>query len=288
MNKDVRRYIVFAGICVLMVCGLFSCTLFEQKRSSGVLVEYKGKTLSHADIQRLTQGMSPEDSARIAEQYIYQWAIHLLEYDVAKDKPNQSIEKLVEEYRRALYIHEYEQQLIAQRMPRAIEDTVIQSFYLLNEQYYILRETIVKGLLLIIPNGAPNMDELRKRIQAPHEEENIEWIEKFAYQYATGYELFLDEWKQISQMLLYMPFEQNNLQKQLKRSHQVELQDSTATYLLQVTELYEEGQSMPLDYARPAIEEVILSQRQVSFLQEERKKLFEKAIKDGQIKRYEK
>ena len=55
-----------------------------------------------------------------------------------------------------------------------------------------------------------------------------------------------------------------------------------------MTELYEEGQSMPLDYARPAIEEVILSQRQVSFLQEERKKLFEKAIKDGQIKRYEK
>ena len=98
----------------------------------------------------------------------------------------------------------------------------------------------------------------------------------------------MDEWKQISQMLLYMPLEQNNLQKQLKRSHQVELQDSTATYLLQVTELYEEGQSMPLDYARTAIEEVILSQRQVSFLQEERKKLFEKAIKDGQIKRYEK
>ena len=67
---------------------------------------------------------------------------------------------------------------------------------------------------------------------------------------------------------------ENNLQKQLKRSHQVELQDSTATYLLQVTELYEEGQSMPLDYARPAIEEVILSQRQVSFLQEERKITF--------------
>ena len=35
-------------------------------------------------------------------------------------------------------------------------------------------ETILQGLLLIVPKDAPNMDILRKRIQQPNDEEQIE------------------------------------------------------------------------------------------------------------------
>lgn len=278
-----KKYIIFIFIACLMA----SCSLFDEKRNSGVVVEYKGKTLTYAEIQQLTTGMSPQDSARVAEQYIYQWAINHLEYDVAKDKPNKEIEQLVEVYRRSLYIHEYEQRLIAQRMPREVEDTLIKSFYALHSHHYILRDAIIKGLLLVIPNDAPKMDELKEQLKHPEQEENIEWIEKFAYQYATGYELFLEEWKTINQIILHMPCAQENMNKQLKQKRQIEIQDSINTYILQITDIYQEGQPMPLDYARPEIEKIILSQRQVEFLQNERKELYNKALKDGQIKQYE-
>lgn len=278
-----KKYIILTTL----VCVLYGCSLFEQKRHSGVVAEYKGKTLTYEEVQRQTIGMSTEDSARVAEQYIYQWAINLLEYDVAKDKLNKDIERMVEDYRRSLYIHEYEQYLIAQRMSKEVEDTIIKEFYDLHSHHFVLREAIVKGVLLVVPNGAPNMDLLRKNIQHPEEEENIEWIEKFAYQYAAGYELFLDDWKTVSQIILRMPFEKNDLNKQLKATRQIELQDSINTYLLQVTDLYQANQPMPIEYARPEIEKIMLAQRQVNFIQQERIGLYEKAIKEGILKRYE-
>lgn len=278
-----KKYIILTTL----VCVLYGCSLFEQKRHSGVVAEYKGKTLTNEEVQRQTIGMSTEDSARVAEQYIYQWAINLLEYDVAKDKLNKDIERMVEDYRRSLYIHEYEQYLIAQRMSKEVEDTIIKEFYDLHSHHFVLREAIVKGVLLVVPNGAPNMDLLRKNIQHPEEEENIEWIEKFAYQYAAGYELFLDDWKTVSQIILRMPFEKDDLNKQLKATRQIELQDSINTYLLQVTDLYQANQPMPIEYARPEIEKIMLAQRQVNFIQQERIGLYEKAIKEGILKRYE-
>lgn len=278
-----KKYIILTTL----VCVLYGCSLFEQKRHSGVVAEYKGKTLTYEEVQRQTIGMSTEDSARVAEQYIYQWAINLLEYDVAKDKLNKDIERMVEDYRRSLYIHEYEQYLIAQRMSKEVEDTIIKEFYDLHSHHFVLREAIVKGVLLVVPNGAPNMDLLRKNIQHPEEEENIEWIEKFAYQYAAGYELFLDDWKTVSQIILRMPFEKDDLNKQLKATRQIELQDSINAYLLQVIDLYQANQPMPIEYARPEIEKIMLAQRQVNFIQQERIGLYEKAIKEGILKRYE-
>ena len=278
-----KKYIILTTL----VCVLYGCSLFEQKRHSGVVAEYKGKTLTYEEVQRQTIGMSTEDSARVAEQYIYQWAINLLEYDVAKDKLSKDIERMVEDYRRSLYIHEYEQYLIAQRMSKEVEDTIIKEFYDLHSHHFVLREAIVKGVLLVVPNGAPNMDLLRKNIQHPEEEENIEWIEKFAYQYAAGYELFLDDWKTVSQIILRMPFEKDDLNKQLKATRQIELQDSINTYLLQVIDLYQANQPMPIEYARKKKKKIMLAQRQVNFIQQERIGLYEKAIKEGILKRYE-
>lgn len=275
-------------ILLFAVVLISSCSLFEQKRNSGVVAEYKGKTITTADIQLLTKGLATEDSMRIADKYIRQWAIDMIEYEIASDIQNKDIERLVEDYRRSLYIHDYEERFIAQRMPQNLADTLITSFYEVHRNHFILRETILQGLLLVIPNGAPNMDLLRKNIQYPTDEEHIEWIEKFAYQYASGYELFLEDWKTTSDIILHMPFEKDNLNNQLKNKKQIELQDSVNVYILQVTEMHMQGTMMPLSYARKEIENILLRQRQVEFLQRERDILYEEAIKKGKLKLYEK
>lgn len=278
-----KKYIIL----LIGVALLNSCNLFEKKRLSGSVAEYNGKTITLKELQLITAGLSSEDSARVADQYIRQWAINMIEYDVAKDQTNKNIERLVEDYRRSLYLHEYEERLIAQYMPRIVEDTLIQSFYEQHREHLILSETILQGILLIVPHDAPNMDELRKKIQQPQLEENIEWLEKFAYQYAVGYELFLEDWKSTNNIIVHMPFEQDNINKQLHTKRQIELQDSVNTYILQVTNLHFKGSHMPLTYARKEIEDILLRQRQVEFLHNERNKLYEKAIKEGKLKLYE-
>lgn len=271
-------------LCVL--CATVGCSSFS-KRTNGIIVEYDGQTLTQSDIRYITVGLSSEDSARVADAYIRQWATAIIEYDKAKDVPNKDIEQLVEDYRHSLYIHDYEERLIAQRMPKQVEDSLVEQFYNTHTQHFILRETILRGVLVVVPNGAPDMDKLRKWLQAPAEEENIELIEKYAYQYAIGYELFLDEWKTANQILMRMPFKDDDFRKQLRQKKQIELQDSISTYLLQVTGIYAAGEPMPIDYATPEIEKIILNQRQVDFLQRERDALYNQAIHDRKLKFYD-
>jgi hypothetical protein len=102
-------------------------------------------------------------------------------------------------------------------MSQHVEDSVALAYYEANKHHFVLRETILRGVLLVVPNGAPSMDQLKRYIVEPQDEEHIEWVEKYAYQYASGYELFLDEWKTANQILLRMPFEEDNLQNQLKQ-----------------------------------------------------------------------
>lgn len=63
-----RKFVVLLVLLPLLV----GCTLFEQQRKSGVVVEYNGQTLTEVELDRLTNGLSAEDSARVAEAYIRQ------------------------------------------------------------------------------------------------------------------------------------------------------------------------------------------------------------------------
>jgi hypothetical protein len=85
-----------------------------------------------------------------------------------------------------------------------------------------------------------------------------------------------------------MPFEEDNLHKLLKQKRQVSMQDSLNTYVLQVSEMYVRGEQMPLDFARGEIEKIILSQRQVEFIQQKREEIYKEALEQGKLKLYEK
>ena len=275
-------------IILLVLALLVGCSRLDVKRLQGVVAECNGESLLATEIEALTLGLSVEDSAQVAEQYVRQWAINLLMKDVIRGNQNKEIERLVAEYRRSLYQHEWEQHLVARRMSQHVEDSVVLAYYEANKHHFVLRETILRGVLLVVPNGAPSMDQLKRYIVEPQDEEHIEWVEKYAYQYASGYELFLDEWKTANQILLRMPFEEDNLQKQLKQQRQITMQDSLNSYILQVVDVYVKGEQMPIDYARKEIEKIILSQRQVDFIESERENLYNNAIQSGKLKRYEK
>ena len=277
-----------ATIILLVLTLLVGCDRLDIKRLQGVVAECNGESLLATEIEALTLGLSAEDSAQVAEQYVHQWAINLLMKDVIRGNQNKEIERLVAEYRRSLYQHEWEQHLVARRMSQHVEDSVVLAYYEANKHHFVLRETILRGVLLVVPNGAPSMDQLKRYVVEPQDEEHIEWVEKYAYQYASGYELFLDEWKTANQILLRMPFEEDNLQKQLKQQRQITMQDSLNSYILQVVDVYVKGEQMPIDYARKEIEKIILSQRQVDFIESEREKLYNNAIQSGKLKRYEK
>ena len=266
------------------------CGAFEKKQQEGAAVELNGHYLYQSTLDSLTVGLNSEDSMRVTQQFISQWAKDILMYDNAKDElaglsfrsqdTQQEIERLVEDYHRALYVQAYENYLVERRMSKTVPDSTVEQVYQQMPERFALSESIVKGMLVVVPNDAPNIAKLRQWMNKTE----MDHIEKYAYQNATGYDLFSDRWLTTSDLLAHLPIERKELEAALKNKNQIELSDTLKTYLLQITDKHLVGSQMPLEVARPQIEKMVLSERQVEFLQRERERLYNEAVQERKIK----
>ena len=276
--------IIVLLLCLLMVC---SCAHLRKERGKDIVAECCGKILTMGEIDQLTHGFTGEDSARMAEEYIQHWAIELLMYEYSHRVSSRRIEELVEDYRRSLYVYEFEQLLVSQRMSQDVADSLLLSFYDSHKHELLLREMILRGVLVIVPKDAPNLTDLRRYLGHLDDSESLEWLEKYVYQYAVGYELFVDNWKLCDEVLSFLPVEKREFDNLLRKDTHVELEDSLNAYFLEVLEFYPSGSVMPFDYARLDIEKNILGIRRVEFLDSMRIELYDKSLKNGKLKRYE-
>jgi hypothetical protein len=279
MNRTQLYLIALAGALMLSLSG---CNLFQRDAKEGSVVQLGSNYLYQSDLDAVTQyAATPEDSARYAEQFIRRWATDILQYQQGKNHSTSDIESLVEDYRRSLYVAEYERYIVDKRMPKTVSDAEADTFYVHHPERFILQENILQGALLVVPRDAPSQNELRKRMTDLTDEANLEYIEKYAYQYASGYELFTEQWRTGNQILMRMP--SNKWQKTLAANKQYAEQDSTSVYLLQVTACRLAGEAMPIEYARTTIDKMILAERRVKFLQAQRQQLYDDAVRFGTI-----
>ena len=275
---------------ILLAFSLASCARFNEQRArltgsdDEVVAELGPHTLYRSELDQVTSmAQDSADADRMTEAYIRQWATDLLYYEKAQAREDRDIEALVDDYRRSLYLHRYEEKLIERRMPKNVRRDSIQAFYDANKDLFILHEDILRGVLMIVPVTAPHPERVKKWLEDP--EEHIMLIEKYAYQHATGYQLFLDNWVSGNQLLIRMPATEAGFSQKLRSNDYIEMRDSSAIYMLRLTDKHFVGEPMPLDYAEPQIRAAILQKRQVDFIRAYRDALYEDAL-DGKLKIY--
>lgn len=282
------------SVLMTLLCG---CQALEKKQQVGAVAELNGQYLYRSTLDSLTLGLNSEDSLRVVQLFIRQWAQDILLYDNSTARTHREIEQMVSEYRRTLYAQAYEDRLVERRMPKSIPDSAVQAIYDRMPDRFILDESIVKGVLLVVPNDAPNLSKVKQWLlkigterQERKERKNskatnvLDDIEKYVYQNASGYELFTDQWTTVTALTRQMPVERADLETKLKYGNRIEISDSTQTFILQVTEKHMRGEKMPVEYARPQIEKIILNARRVEFLRKERERLYNDAVQEKKIK----
>ena len=140
MKRTRRVYIILAG-CALI--GLSGCNLLQRDAKEGAVVQVGNNYLYAEDLAAVTQrATTPEDSARYAEAFSRRWATDILLYQEGKNHSTPEIEALVEDYRRSLYVAEYERYVVDKRMPKTVSDAEADTFYVNNTDRFILQETI--------------------------------------------------------------------------------------------------------------------------------------------------
>ena len=274
------------GLLVIFLC--VSCREKHDHEGKTPLVEVGEKFLYLEDLQgALPSGLSQEDSVSFSEQYIRHWIEETLLYDKAQDNisDNETLDRQVANYRKALVMHAYQQALIDQKLTKEISEDELQAYYQNNPELFKVERPLIKGLFIKVPLTAPRLAEVR-RWYKQEEGEAVEKLEKYSLQHAVKYEYFYDRWMPLAEIIGMLPLQGSDADAYIEKHRQVELKDTAFYYFLHVSDYRAVGDVAPYDYARRQVKEMLFNVKQVQYLEQVKDDLYQRAEEKNRIKKY--
>lgn len=272
---------------ILLFCLFFiiSCTHKTPDVARKPWLEVEGKFLYKDEIQQIIPpNINDTDSTEIAQSYVRKWVTDVLMYENAKRNITNKteIEDLVESYRKSLTIHQYQQKLIEQRLPKEPAEEDMKTFYAKYGEQLVLKENILKGLLLIVPKNAPKLPNVRSWVQSANSK-SLESIEKYSIQNAISYDYFGDKWLAFSEILKKIPLKIEDPSKYLSSNRFVETSDSTQHYFLRIESYRLSGQVEPYEMAKDRIAAILLNKQKADFILKFENEIYDDAVKSESV-----
>lgn len=283
---------------VIYIIGFFSLVFIScQKKTKAEvdeqqdpIVSVDASVLYKADVKKsLPETLTPEDSMKAAQAYINAWIEDVLIYNRAKQNivDQNQIDALVEDYRKSLIIHTYQDRLLKEYISENVPEKELLSFYEKNKDSFKLKENIIKGLYLKIPLESPELKNFRKWYTQTSDEA-VGNIEKKQLQNAVAYNFFFDRWMSFESVMENIPFVIKDEQQFLRTKRNIEVQDSSFVYLLNIKEYKLAGGQAPYEFEKNTLVEYYLKKKESDFLKQIRADLYNKALSDKDIVFYNK
>ena len=286
-NRPVR-FFKFIPLILLFVILLPAC-----KRSGNavgqreIIVKVNDRVLTREEIEaQIPRGLSPDDSLIRAESLVKKRIIDILMDDVAFQNigdEKAEIDRLVNEYRRSLIRHRYQERMVNDKVSANIREYDQLAYYEENKEQFVLNENLIKGLFLKAPINAPGLDNVRTWYVS-RSEESLEKIEKYSLQNAIIYDYFYDRWVVFDEVMEKIPHRISNQTQFLKVNNHMEVSDSSFVYFLNISDRLLIGNAAPFDYVQTQIQSMLISRRKIDFLHDFGEKLYLDAVKNGTVK----
>lgn len=276
--------IIFLVLLSILFCA--ACSEQHDHKGKTPLVEVDGNFLYREDLQAaIPARLSKDDSLLFAEHYIRNWVEDVLLFEKAQSNipDNGEIEKLVENYRKALIMHTYQQALIHQRLSNEISEDELTGYYEKNKELFKLERPLMQGLFIKVPLTAPELNNVRRWYKT-NEQDAVEHLEKYSLQNAVKYEYFYDKWVPMADVLDLMPLKEPDAEEYVNKNRHIELKDTAFYYFLNVSDLRLMGEQEPYEFARPKVKDMMLNLKQVEFMKSVKDDLYQQAAKKNEIK----
>lgn len=269
-------------MCVILILSVWGCR-GKQKSTQDVLARVGTTTFTQQQLDDvMPSGLSDSAQMVFANRYIDNWIAEELLYEMAcKNLPDvERLEKLVQEYRRDLFCHEYRKRLSDERVAATIPEDTLQQFYQEHSQEFKLHKPIVKGLLLKVPINAPQLLSLRQWVKSAGVN-GVEKIEKYAVKNAIGYDYFFDRWVWFDDIKDNIPYDFKDDNLFLSQNKTFEHKGEDMIYLLCIDSYLKAGDVMPYEFARSRVLEILLNEKRMEFNKELKRELYDEAVADG-------
>ena len=262
------RKLPYIGILLVAVC---SCKVVNTLTDTanelfrGEVVARAGDHVLHLSEleQYIPQGVSSEDSTKLARQFIDAWAQDLLLLDMAEEQLSPSEKDVtaeLEDYRRTLLKYRYEQLYINQRLDTLITTEEVNAFYKENSALFRLERPIVKARYLLIPADAKSIKNLRRLMSSEDETEVME-AASLASTSAIKYVDQADTWMDALSLAREMGMDYQKLLSGIRNQFMEYTDENGILHLAYLAEQVPEGKTAPLEYCEDRIRELILSGR---------------------------
>lgn len=275
----------FIFLLIIALPFIVSCKKNTPEATREAILEVEGKFLYEDDIERIIPpNVNKKDSAEIVDSYIRKWVTDVLMYENAKRNiTNQKeIDDMVEDYRKSLTIHQYQQKMIVQRLPAAPAEEEIKAFYDQYSDQLLLNENVIQGLLLIVPEKAPKLNSVRSWVQSGNTK-SLESIEKYSLQNAISYDYFGDKWVSFTEILKKIPIQVEDPAEFVSSRRFIETSDSAQHYFLRIESFRKTGQVEPYEMAKNRISTILLNKQKADFISQFEKELYNDAVENEDV-----
>ena len=283
-------------IALLLVL-MTSCEFFQVKNTESASEELK-QPIARAhtaylyleDIEGIApKGMSPEDSASRVLRYIDTWAKkQLLIKEAAEniDFDEADIERKILDYRYSLMGYEYQSFYINKHLNKSVTNEEISAYYEEHIDNFILKENIIRGKFVNLPNEAPPTENIRKLI-ASTDEDDIDKLNAYCLSYAVTYQLNDSIWMNLAEIVKGTPWKdvQDKTQEFLNAQY-LESKDSLNSYHILVTEFKTSGEIAPVQFVHNQIKDILINKRKIELAKELEQQVYDNAKKNNEIEIY--
>lgn len=281
------RFVRHIILVLILALGITSCQQTLRDFTRDAVLEVEGVVLYQDEIDDfIPEGISASDSTYLVETFKKQWITRVLVYKMAYRNIGNSaeIKQMADAYQKELTINHYQQQLIAENLNEVSEDSLM-SYYQKNKELFLLDEAVIKGIFIKLPSSSIEQEDLVNWLSNTTDE-NLENIMRYCTQHAVFYEFFLESWTPYGKIAHMLPESVDSNDPALTRGS-IKQAKEDYTYYLRITGKCNAGQPQPYEMIRPELQNILLNQEKIKFIQTFQQSLYDKAIANGQIKYFE-
>jgi hypothetical protein len=143
----------------------------------------------------------------------------------------------------------------------------------------------VKVLFVKLPLETPDPEKV-KRLVRSNDQEDLQELESYCYQFAEKYEDYNEAWIPMDRISVELRTDIENEENFLKRNTYFETADSLSIYLISIRDYRLRSSIAPFDYVRDDIKRIIWNTRRLEFLQSLENGIYSEGLKENSFKIY--
>ena len=278
MTRKARILLLLTALAMLTSCEFISGIIHDDE----VVAKLGNRKLYKTELDAfIPNGVSAEDSTKLALQYINTWATEQLFSDIAQQqlsKEEQDVSAELEDYRRSLLKYRYEQRYVNERLDTVVLSQEIDDYYHSHEDLFVLDVPIVKARFLDIMQDSPNL-ELIKDKMCSSKIEDLEMADSLAYSSALRYEDGSEKWVDMVTFARNFGTDYGTLLSKAGKDGFIEIPDERGDVkIAYICEMQRVGELAELDYCEDRIKDIIISTRKQTLLSDLERELLSDAL----------